>query len=324
MTNPQAKRWCFTLNNPIVSELELTDIFEENGIEYLVFQLEVGENETPHFQGFVCFLEKKRLSQIRHIVPGAPHWEVARGTVADNQKYCTKDEGRIGDFCEIGKPPAEKGARTDLTELHSRLKAGLTNKEYSNEFFDLFVKHPRLVENYELAQIEPRKHGCETHVTLLLGIPGAGKSFLATQLARGLGLGEPYRHSLGQWWDGYRGERVVIFDDFRGHSLSITQFKLVFDRYPLRVQVKGSSCDLGATHFFITSNVNPLDWWREEIAAREESAITRRFTKILYFEELGKYMEFPDYTTFASLILTPLRDGILRPALPPTTQIVFD
>lgn len=322
---PEAKRWCFTLNNPTINEIDLQHALEDLGADYIVFQLEEGEAGTPHYQGFVCFSSKKRLTSLANQIEGAPHWEIARGTVSQNRTYCTKEEGRIGEPTEWGTPPPEKGARTDLWEIHSKLKAGtLSTKDYANEHFDLFVRYPKLVENYELSQIEPRRDGCEIHVTLLLGLAGAGKSFLAKRLAAELGLGPVYRHSLGKWWDGYRGERVVIFDDFRGHSLSITDFKLVFDRYALRVQVKGASCDLAATHFFITSNVNPLDWWREEIATREEAAITRRFHRILYFEELGKFMEFPDYATFASLILTPLRDGALRPPLPPAQAIVFN
>lgn len=324
-TNYAAKRWCFTLNNPMIDETELTDILEDKGVEYLVFQLEEGENGTPHFQGFVCFSEKRRLTQIRHFVPGAPHWEVARGTVAQNRKYCTKEEGRIGDFCEIGTPPPEERARTDLTEIHLKLKAGtLTSKDFANEHFGVWINHPNLVSNYLQSQIEGRKNGCDFSCTLLVGIAGSGKSFYAAKLAKQLGFGEPYRKPVGQWWDGYGGDRAVIFDDFRGNSLSLTDFKLVLDRYALRVQVKGSSCELAATHFFITSNINPLDWWREEIATREADAITRRITKVLCFEEKHKFMEFPDYATYASLILTPLRDGQVRPALPPTQEIVFD
>jgi hypothetical protein len=320
--NPEAKRWCFTLNNPELDEHQLVDVLEANGMLYLVFQLEEGENGTPHYQGFVCFEKKKRLSAIRHLFPA--HFSVARGSIAQNRKYCTKEEGRIGEFCEVGTPPPEERARTDLTEVHSALQEGLTQKDYSNEYFSLFIKYPKLVENYQLAQIEGRRSGCEISVTLLIGIPGSGKSFLAQKLAGDLQLGDAYRHSLGKWWDGYIGQRVVIFDDFRGHSLSLTDFKLVFDRYALRVQVKGASCPLAATHFFITTNIDPTEWWREEIAARERTAITRRFTKVLCFEEHGKFMEFPDYATYASLILTPLRDGQIRPPLPPSQEIVFN
>nr|WQA30136.1 MAG: rep protein [Cressdnaviricota sp.] len=211
-----------------------------------------------------------------------------------------------------------------MEDLHSALQSGLTQKEYSHEYFSTFVKYPKLVENYELAQIVPREEGAKINVTLLIGDAGTGKSKYASVLARGLGHGVPYRPSLGQWWDGYRGERAVVFDDFRGSSLSVTQYKLVLDEYPLRVAVKGTSCNLAATDFYITTNVNPLDWWSEGICARERLAITRRITRILYFEELGKFYEFRDYDHFASLILTPLRDGIFRPALPPVQEIVYN
>ncbi len=37
-----------------------------------------------------------------------------------------------------------------------------------------------------------------------------------------------------------------------------------FDRYPVSVEVKGSSRPLNATRIWITSNVAPIDWYRRD------------------------------------------------------------
>lgn len=318
-----ARHWVFTLNNPDLYPDEIAQTLEDQGYEYAVFQMEEGENGTPHYQGYVIFQEKVRLTVIRQLFDQRAHWEVAKGSPTQNKAYCTKLP-RIGEPSELGDFPetAGKGARTDLTQLHSALQAGLSSKDYANKFFPLFVRYPKLVQNYEFSQIVARANGCEVHATLLIGLGGTGKSRLASRLADELELGPVYRHSLGQWWDGYRGERVAVFDDFRGSSLSFTDFKRVFDRYALRVQVKGTSCDLAATHFFITTNTDPLTWWKEEVTAAETIAITRRFTRVLFFREENKFFEFANYRDYAIAVLTPLRDGEVQ-NLPPQQEVYY-
>ena len=313
-TNPraEARSWCFTLNNPKITADELVALLEPLEVRYLVFQLEVGDSGTPHFQGYVVFKNKKRLSPLtKAILPSSAHWSVAKAGATKNRDYCTKPP-RIGEFREFGEfPEKQQGARSDLVEVQSALKAGLTNKDYCDGHFDLFVRYPNLVSNYNIAQIEPREDGCEIACMLIIGPPGTGKSRAASHIASRLGFGEPYRHDTGKWFDGYRGERLIILDDFRGSCLSFTDFKRLVDRYALRVQVKGSTCPMAATHFIITSTVEPTAWWKEEVTGGvdNETAITRRITEVVYFPENGRFCQFDSYSAYARRILTPLRDG---------------
>lgn len=132
-TNPrrEAKRWCFTLNNPVI-----TDVFDDEHpidpslYDYLIAAKEVGENGTPHLQGFICFTDKKRLSWITSNVfvssvtgKGRASWFICDGTVQENINYCKKGEqskaewlslktagpnyGLNSDFVEFGEPPKE-------------------------------------------------------------------------------------------------------------------------------------------------------------------------------------------------------------------------
>ena len=148
---PPARHWCFTLNNPDLYPDELLEQIEK--AQYVVFQLEEGENGTPHYQGYCIFAQKQRLTALRGLFGGRAHWEQARGTPEQNRAYCTK-EGRIGEITEWGEIPgnAGQGARTDLDELHSALKAGLTQADYANGYFSLFVRYPNLVQNYRISQ----------------------------------------------------------------------------------------------------------------------------------------------------------------------------
>lgn len=51
--SPQSKRWTFTLNNPTDEESPdlVHEKLAEQGYKYLVFQKEVGSDNTPHYQG---------------------------------------------------------------------------------------------------------------------------------------------------------------------------------------------------------------------------------------------------------------------------------
>lgn len=48
----RALHWCFTWNNPNVSEDVFAAAIQEHwNVKYCVFQREVGVNLTPHYQG---------------------------------------------------------------------------------------------------------------------------------------------------------------------------------------------------------------------------------------------------------------------------------
>ena len=91
-----AQRYCFTYNNPAISGDDF-DLFLKTKADNRghVFQLEEGEEETPHFQGYIE-LEKRMYTTGVHKL-FAPHKMSllhAKGTKLSNKKYCTKEEGR--------------------------------------------------------------------------------------------------------------------------------------------------------------------------------------------------------------------------------------
>ena len=110
---------------------------------------------------------------------------------------------------------------------------------------------------------------------------------------------EPFRYSLRGFWDGYIGQRRVLFDDFRGCDLPYGDFKRVIDKFSLRINVKCSSCELAANEFYITSNFTPDEWWSEEVTGKDRSAIFRRITEVYFFYEKGKFRHYTSYADFA-------------------------
>lgn len=88
------RRWCFTLNNP--SNRILIEGGDTSKIKIVVYQLEVGENGTPHYQGFIVTVVPVRLAALKKINSHA-HYEKMNKPLAASLAYCTKLEGRLSD-----------------------------------------------------------------------------------------------------------------------------------------------------------------------------------------------------------------------------------
>lgn len=91
-SNPRlrCRKWCFTLNNWTNDELsQLAQGFEKLGAKCIIGS-EVGEEGTPHLQGYCEFQNQASFSTLKKLSPRA-HWEKARGSRAQNVTYCSKE-----------------------------------------------------------------------------------------------------------------------------------------------------------------------------------------------------------------------------------------
>lgn len=140
-TTAQARRWCFTINNP-TPEDELA--LEADVFRYLIYGEEVGESGTPHLQCYAEFPKPTRLSALKKMFPRA-HFEVARGSPQEASAYCKKD----GKFTERGVLGGSPGNRADLEAFKTSVKAGTrTYSDLLEEHSDVCAKYPRFVKEY--------------------------------------------------------------------------------------------------------------------------------------------------------------------------------
>lgn len=86
-TRSKALHWCFTVNN--YTKEDIIKIHDCEKIKYAIIACEVGENGTPHLQGYLCWKNKQALSACKKLHATA-HWEVKRGTVQQAIDYCKK------------------------------------------------------------------------------------------------------------------------------------------------------------------------------------------------------------------------------------------
>lgn len=141
-----AKRWVFTINNPIPED-EARIAENDEAYEYLVYGKETGSSGTPHLQGFVIFKSRKRLAQLRGLISERGHYEVARGTADQAASYCKKD----GDFVEFGNAPDSdvggQGKRSDF----ERLKEWIIEQDDPPTHYEIASAFPSLWGRYKNA-----------------------------------------------------------------------------------------------------------------------------------------------------------------------------
>lgn len=95
------------------------------------------------------------------------------------------------------------------------------------------------------------------------------------------GLDAYPKNSRTKFWDGYRGQEHVVIDEFRG-TVDIANILTWFDRYPVIVEVKGSSVPLVAKTIWVTSNIPPQSWY-PDLDRETMDALLERL-KIVHFE----------------------------------------
>lgn len=107
------------------------------------------------------------------------------------------------------------------------------------------------------------------------GPTGVGKSRKAFETYGS----EAYVKMNDKWWDGYVGQKTVIFDDYRSNLCPFHILLRILDRYPYRVEVKGGSIELSATVFVITTTSLPEVIWYSR-TGEAINQLLRRITHI--------------------------------------------
>lgn len=243
----RSRSWCFTVNN--YNDEELNILHKEKykkQIAYAVIGEEIGENNTPHLQGYVRFKNQKIFDQLKKIYPRA-HIELAKGSDNDNFNYCTKDNK----YTEIGEKNTQ-GKRTDIDLIRQMVK----EHKPMNEIAFAATSYQSLKHAETLMKYQDKPPSVKRNILWYYGEPGSGKTRLAIEQA-----GEDYYITMNnlKWWDGYTGQKYIIVDDFRKDFCTFHELLRILDRYPYRVNTKGSSMWLQptTTHIIITSAYHP-------------------------------------------------------------------
>lgn len=231
---------------------------------YLKGQRELGEGGFEHWQVFFITRSKQSIRSLAsQWSPVVGHWELTRSAAAES--YVWKDATRLGTPFEFGTKPLRRNSSHDWDLVKQHAIEGNLDLVPA----DLFIRYYNILKSIGSDYCEPT--AIERICKVFYGPTGTGKSRRAWDEA---GLDSFCKDPRSKFWCGYRDQKHVIIDEFRG-GIDISHILRWTDRYPVIVEIKGSSRNLSATHFWFTSNLHPNDWYPELDEATKNALIRR-------------------------------------------------
>nr|WAE43212.1 MAG: replication associated protein [Cressdnaviricota sp.] len=247
--SPQGRYWLLTIPHSLFTPWrELPSV-----LQYVRGQREIGGTTGfEHWQILVASKKPiRRTAIVSLFTPGGEcHAELSRSRHAD--EYVWKEETRVpGSQFELGTRAIKRNSSTDWALVRTAAIAG----DFESIDADIFVRYYGNLRRIHSDYARPLAivRSCKAFI----GTTGTGKSKLAWEEA---GETAYIKNPTTKWWDGYQGQEHVIIDEFRG-DINISHLLRWFDRYPVNLEIKGSSIPLSATKFWICSNLTPREWY---------------------------------------------------------------
>lgn len=143
---------------------------------------------------------------------------------------------------------------------------------------DIYIRCYNQIKRIAMDHLKPI--ATEKVVNVFWGGTGTGKSRRAWDEATFDAYGKDPRT---KWWCGYTGQLNVVIDEFRG-DIGIAHMLRWLDRYPVSVETKGGCVPLAANTIWITSNLDPRNWYLD-LDEDTRDALLRRLT-ITHFNKI--------------------------------------
>lgn len=233
------------------------------GTVWIRGQLEIGDAGFLHWQVVVAFSPKVALPGVRAVF-GDAHAELTRSAAAF--EYVWKEATRVfGTQFELGELPFNRARKRDWDQIWADALIG----DLQAIPAAVRVQSYRTIRAIGSDFAQPIAMVRTAHV--FWGRTGSGKSRDAWQAG---GMDSYSKDPRSKFWCGYSGQVHVILDEFRG-GIDVSHVLRWLDRYPVSVEIKGSSVPLAATTFWITSNLHPRAWY-PDLDPETVAALLRR------------------------------------------------
>lgn len=183
-----------------------------------------------------------------------------------------------------------QGERTDLEKVSDYVKEGKSMTEIGEEYPIQVIKFHKGI--LYLSSLLKRPRIGVKEVEIYWGDTGTGKTRKALDIDEKL-----YQVNVpgkdGQvWYDGYDGQKTILFDDFYGW-ISWVELLRITDRYAYRLRVKGGYLPCMANRIIFTSNTHPDNWYN----------YSDRMVKAAFQRRVNYVFEFKDMRCFGTRIV---------------------
>lgn len=270
----RATGYCFTVNNYTDEDAKAVDELAQS-CDYAIYGYEIGNQGTDHIQGYIYKRNKISFNTIKRCIPRA-HIEIARGSPKSNQQYCSKG----GNYEEYGFLPRQ-GSRNDIAEFRDAILEDLSEEEILMNYPEMMAKYDRFYQRCRNIVLKKKaKKMYQPEVIVITGDPGSGKT---RHVYDNNNHEDIYKMEVGDgsansiFWDNYNGESVILIDDFH-NNFKLDYMLRLLDRYPMKLNIKGSHTWKCAKKIYITSNIE-TDRWYPNCPEIHRKALYRRITK---------------------------------------------
>lgn len=274
-------------NNPTLAPEEFQALWEPI-TSYGVFQLEQGEQGTPHYQ---CYFELKstmRISALVKVLKGPKYLKRLARDPKAAADYCKKKDGTYRDgpweWGEISRP--NPGNRTDWHGAKELIRTRGINaliEEMPEIWFKYMSASLALLLRYK-----PKLRDTPPVVELHIGRTGTGKTRNYFDNYYDIGYEVPHTKELAV--NGYENDPVVLIDEYTGFW-PLTTFLTLIDRYPRKVNCKYAYAWWYPEMVLVTSNIHPRRWYQWTDREEQYTAMMRRFTKIVLYNAIDDKQE---------------------------------
>jgi len=240
---------------------------------------------TPHLQGACILGGQKTLSALKILIGSRVFIQAMDGTPEQSLVYCSKQD--LEPFVK-GTLPIQ-GKRNDLHAVVQRIIAGDAIRDIAADPEQGAVAVVKFHKGLTvLSSLLQPKRNSKPKIFWLFGDTGVGKTrcaFEAGSRLSGVGDNGIWISSGGlQWFDGYDGQPVAIFDDFRSKGVKFDFLLRLLDRYPMSVPFKGGFVNWAPQFIFITSPRDPDECFATRMEHRPEDIrqLKRRICKVYH------------------------------------------
>lgn len=261
------RKYQITVNNPVehgfTHEVIKNVIASFSNIAYWCMCDEIGEEGTLHTHIYFASPNAIEWTAVQQRFYGA-HVEAAKGSHRENRDYIRK-EGKWQDdpkhetnlpdtFEESGELPPEADRRQRQSEqVLEMIESGASNAEIIREFPSQMT-HLKSIDATRQMLLEEKYRTVrrELDVYYLWGKTGVGKTRYVLDK---YGYENVFRvTNYAHPFDGYSGERVILFDEFRSDLPTKDMLKYL-DGYPLRLPCRYGDKVACYTTVYVVSNI---------------------------------------------------------------------